>query len=181
MGWHSPYGTSSGRALDDPVAIRSYDRRWPLLFERERIVLQGAIGEWATAGIHHIGSTAIPGVDAQPVIDLMVGVADLSGFEVCSGPLAELDYMVTSDDGSEPLRLRKPGSGPPLYELCVVSSEDPLFVETLAFRDVLRIDRQVAIGYAGMKRDLADRCAGDRQRYEAAKVELIQAVLSRIL
>jgi GrpB-like predicted nucleotidyltransferase (UPF0157 family) len=181
MGSYSPYGSSNGRAFNDPVAVSPYDYHWPLLFEAERTVLQGAIGEWATAGIHHVGSTAIPGVDAQPVIDVMVGVADLAGFDVCVGLLAELGYVVMPDGDPEALRFRKPESGRLLYDLCVVSGESPRFVEMLAFRDVLRVDRQVAIGYAGMKRDLVDRCAGDRRRYETAKAEVIQAVLGRVL
>lgn len=167
--------------FDVPPAVVPYDRDWPLLFEREREALQGAIGEWASAGIHHVGSTAIPGVDAQPVIDVLVGVTDLGDFELCAEGLTALDYSLTSADWSESLRLRKPGAGPALYELCVVPGESPLFAEALAFRDVLRVDRQVAIGYAGMKRDLAERCAGDRQKYETAKAELIQAVLGRVL
>ncbi|HET8863641.1 MAG TPA: GrpB family protein [Solirubrobacterales bacterium] len=54
-------------------------RDGPLGFEEERATLAAAIGPWVTGGIHHLGSTAVPGLDAKPIIDILVGVSDLEG------------------------------------------------------------------------------------------------------
>src|SRR5688572_16385776 len=65
---------------DAPVHIVPYNEDWPSMFEAERTVLLDAIGPWLVAGsIEHIGSTAIPGVAAKPVIDIMAGVESLDG------------------------------------------------------------------------------------------------------
>jgi GrpB-like predicted nucleotidyltransferase (UPF0157 family) len=71
---------------DAPVHIVHYDRNWPARFEAERQLLIDAIGPWLAAGsIEHIGSTAIPGLDAKPVIDIMAGVESLDGLSRGSG------------------------------------------------------------------------------------------------
>jgi GrpB-like predicted nucleotidyltransferase (UPF0157 family) len=62
---------------DEQVQIRPYDRRWPGRFARERDLLQRAIGEFTVGGIHHVGSTAVPGLDAKPIIDILAGIRDL--------------------------------------------------------------------------------------------------------
>jgi GrpB-like predicted nucleotidyltransferase (UPF0157 family) len=67
-----------------------------------------------------------------------------------------------------------------LYDLHLVPLESARYSEMLAFRDFLRANRQVALGYAGLKRDLASRHADDRHGYSAAKVDLIQTVLAQL-
>jgi GrpB-like predicted nucleotidyltransferase (UPF0157 family) len=63
-----------GMSSDAPVHIVSHDPDWPTKFEAERKLLIDAIGRWLLAGsIEHIGSTAIPGLAAKPVIDIMPG------------------------------------------------------------------------------------------------------------
>jgi GrpB-like predicted nucleotidyltransferase (UPF0157 family) len=62
-------------------------------FEEERLTLAEAIGEWATGGIHHVGSTAVPGLDAKPIVDILVGVEDLATSRTCFASLAKLDYL----------------------------------------------------------------------------------------
>ena len=65
---------------DAPVHIVPYDRDWPSRFEAERKLLIDAIGSWLVAdSIEHVGSTAIPDLDAKPVIDIMAGVESLDG------------------------------------------------------------------------------------------------------
>ena len=55
-----------------------YDSEWPRRFDEERALLQPVLAPWLEGGIHHIGSTAIPGIAAKPEIDMMAGVRDLS-------------------------------------------------------------------------------------------------------
>lgn len=65
---------AKGASPDEPIRLVPYDPSWPERFAEERDALEQAIGAWAIGGIHHIGSTAVPGLDAKPIIDILVGV-----------------------------------------------------------------------------------------------------------
>lgn len=167
--------------LGRPIRLRPHDPEWSVRFEAERAVLAEAIGEWAVGGIHHVGSTAIPGVDAEPVIDILVGTGDLAASRACVGPITQLGYRARASSDGEALSFYKPGpERRHAYELSLLPIDAARYSEMLAFRDFLRADRQVAIGYAGMKRDLAGRNAADRDGYATAKAELIRTVLTFI-
>jgi GrpB-like predicted nucleotidyltransferase (UPF0157 family) len=157
------------------VRVVPHDLRWAKAFAEEREALEPAIGRWASGGIHHVGSTAIPGVDAEPVVDILLGADPAAPPAQCLSALAGLEYARL--DSGELQRWSKPPRGPRLFELHLVPVTDARFTETLAFRDLLRADVQVAIGYAGLKRDLARRYGADRAGYAVAKSELVQATL----
>ncbi len=164
--------------LERPVRIASYDPGWAGFFAEEREVLEAAIGEWAPGGIHHVGSTAIPGVDAEPVVDILAGTERLPAPQECARALAQLGYALVAEE--EVQAYCKPCDEGRCYDLYLVSLETVRYTQMLAFRDLLRLDRQRAIAYAGLKRDLARRYAGDRRGYTAAKGELVQAVLDQL-
>jgi GrpB-like predicted nucleotidyltransferase (UPF0157 family) len=69
------------------------DPAWPGRFELERAALEEVIGEWLEGDIHHVGSTAVPGLEAKPVIDILAGVGDLESARACFAPLASLGYL----------------------------------------------------------------------------------------
>jgi len=74
-----------GRPLaegDEPVTVQTYDSVWPARFEDERRLLQPVLGEFISGGIHHVGSTAVPGLDAKPVIDILAGIGNLAAAPV---------------------------------------------------------------------------------------------------
>ena len=162
-----------------PVQIRSHDPQWADRYDAERGRLEDAIGDWAGGGIHHIGSTAIAGVDAVPVIDILVGTDDTAASRACFGPLAELGYSLEALGDAQMHSFCKPDPAQRAFDLHLAPAEGARFAEMLSFRELLRGDLQVAIGYAGMKRDLVDRLGSDRKRYADAKVDLIRAVLAR--
>src|SRR5690606_35914162 len=62
---------------DEPIRLSAYDHAWPRRFEEERVALAEAIGNWIVGGVHHVGSTAVPGLQAKPIIDILVGARDL--------------------------------------------------------------------------------------------------------
>jgi GrpB-like predicted nucleotidyltransferase (UPF0157 family) len=105
-----------GQDDDEAVALHSYDPAWPARFQSEAGMLTEALGPWITGGVHHVGSTAIPGLAAKPVIDIMVGVADLDSSRQCIDLLAELDYCYAphrADEGDrgEQVALGRFGGG----------------------------------------------------------------------
>src|SRR4051812_2680418 len=77
----------------EPVVIAAYDPTWPERFEAERALLEPVLGEAAPGGIHHVGSTAVPGLAAKPVIDILVGVADLESSRALIEPLGAVGYV----------------------------------------------------------------------------------------
>lgn len=77
---------------DERVTLYAYDPAWPTMFESEAGLLTATLGPWITGGVHHVGSTAVPGLSAKPVIDIMVGVAGLDVSRPCIDLLAGLDY-----------------------------------------------------------------------------------------
>jgi GrpB-like predicted nucleotidyltransferase (UPF0157 family) len=78
---------------DEPVRLSPYDPAWPERFEAERALLEEAIGDHVTGGIHHVGSTAVAGLEAKPIIDVLAGVADLESSRAAFEPLARLGYL----------------------------------------------------------------------------------------
>ena len=166
--------------VDKQVRIRSHDPQWAGRYDAERARLENAIGAWAGGGIHHIGSTAIAGVDAVPVIDILVGTDDAAASRACFGPLAGLGYSLEPHGDAQMHSFCAPDPGRREFDLHLAPADGARYAEMLAFRELLRADLQLAIGYAGMKRDLVDRLGSDRKRYAAAKVDLIQAVLARL-
>jgi GrpB-like predicted nucleotidyltransferase (UPF0157 family) len=81
------------RWSDEPVHVVPDDPTWPARFEAERSLLEAAIGDRVVAGIHHVGSTAVTGLAAKPVIDILVGVRDLASSRACFEPLATIGYL----------------------------------------------------------------------------------------
>jgi GrpB-like predicted nucleotidyltransferase (UPF0157 family) len=164
---------------DEPIELSEYDRRWPGLFERERTALQGAIGGWASGGIHHVGSTAVPGLEAKPVIDILVGVEGLEVSRACFEPLAGLGYLYAPYRSKEMHWFCKPHPSRRTHHLHLVPTGSDRFADELGFRDRLRADPDTARAYAKLKRELATRFRDDREAYTDAKREFIAGILAK--
>ncbi len=162
---------------DDPIAIVPYDPRWPARFETEKALLEQSIGRWATGGIDHVGSTAVPGLAAKPVIDILVGVDDLPSSRACFGELAELDYLYAPYRAEEMHWFCKPDPRHRTHHLHLVSTGSRRYRDELAFRDLLRARPELAAEYAELKRALADEHTNDREAYTQAKASFIQCAL----
>jgi GrpB-like predicted nucleotidyltransferase (UPF0157 family) len=169
---------SDERVTDEPIRLVAYDPEWPARFERERLLLDGAIGGWAVGGIHHVGSTAVPGLDAKPIIDILVGVADLATSRACFEPLAELEYLYAPYREEEMHWFCKPDPRVRTHHLHLVPVDSARFRDELAFRDLLRADPGTAEDYRALKHRLAERFEQDRDGYTDAKAEFIAGALS---
>lgn len=168
------------RMTDEPIRIVGTDPAWPAKFEAERKALAAAIGGWAQGGIHHVGSTAVPGLDATPVIDILVGVVDLASTRACFEPLAELEYRYAPYRADEMHWFCKPDPSHRTHHLHLVPTGSTRFREELAFRDYLRSHPDTTADYATLKRRLADRFPHDREAYTDAKTGLIRGVLATV-
>jgi GrpB-like predicted nucleotidyltransferase (UPF0157 family) len=125
--------------------VAPYDPEWPRAFERERAALEEALAPWLVAGVHHVGSTAVLGLAAKPIVDMLAGVRDLDHARAAFLPLERLGYRYR-EHRPEALLFVKPGAGVHLTE-----PGSDLWRERLAFRDALRAEPGLAREYAEWK------------------------------
>jgi GrpB-like predicted nucleotidyltransferase (UPF0157 family) len=169
------------RALvEEPIRLMPYDPGWPGAFERERAALEAAIGDAASGGIHHVGSTAVPGLEAKPIVDILVGVESLESSKSLFEPLARLEYHYAPYRADEMHWLCKPGPTRRTHHLHLAPTGGRRYAEELAFRDRLRANPDTARAYAELKRDLAARFPDDRDAYTEAKSDFIREALRKV-
>ena len=178
------------KAMDE-ITLAEYDPRWPDLFAEEAARIRATVGGDLILGIEHFGSTAVPGLAAKPIIDLLVAVRSLAEARERGVPALEaIGYSYWRDDPApDRLFLVKglPPNGPRTHHAHVVEpgvSHDPrlgefTFTDRLLFRDALRNDREEAERYAALKRDLADRFPDDREAYTQGKTEYVYRVMQK--
>lgn len=166
------------------IKIVPYDCTWPSLFQVEAALIREVLGALGLR-IEHVGSTAVPGLAAKPVIDVQISVASLELLSVYSEPLAQLGYRhipLGPFDSVYPF-FQKPSEWPGTHHvhLCVLGSEQER--QHLAFRDYLRVHPLVAADYVELKRSLAAAHDGatleSRERYSLSKTQFVRAVLGR--
>lgn len=166
--------------LDEQIRLAPYDPSWPDRFAEEQAALDEAIGSWATGGIHHVGSTAVPGLDAKPIIDILVGVRDLKGSRECFAPLEQLGYVYAPYLPEEMHWFCKPHPSRRTHHLHLVPVGSKRYGDELAFCDRLRNDPKIAAEYLALKRSLASRFAHDREAYTDAKSDFVRRVLEQV-
>ncbi|HET7418470.1 MAG TPA: GrpB family protein [Solirubrobacterales bacterium] len=164
---------------DEAISLAPYDPAWPGRFERERVLLGEQIGPWVEGGIHHVGSTAVPGLEAKPTVDILVGIENLESGRACFKPLAQLDYAYAPYLPEEMHWFCKPSPARREFHLHLVPVASARFRDELAFRDLLRADPGLAHAYVGLKRSLAARFPEDREAYTEGKGEFVERVLGR--
>lgn len=165
-----------------PIEITDYDPAWPRLFEEEKARILETIGPWVVA-VEHVGSTAVPGLGAKAIIDIMAGIRDLSEAPNCIGRLEGLGYEYRPDlevEMPERRYFRKFDSlGVRSHHLHMVEDTSDFWGRHLAFRDYLRSRPDQAERYYRLKKELASRFGSDRIGYTEAKTEFIEGALTR--
>jgi len=160
------------------ILISDYDPLWPQQFETLRHRIADALGGLATT-IEHIGSTAVPGLAAKPVIDIDVLLRSATDLPLVIARLSLLGYEHRGDLGI-PGRdaFRTPPDGLP-HHLYVCPPDSEECKRHIAFRDYLRAHPEDARAYATLKRRLAAKFSDDRESYTRAKSEFVAEILSR--
>ena len=178
----------AGTPMDD-IVIVDYDPAWPAQFAEEAARVEAALGDDLVVMTEHFGSTAIPGLSAKPIIDLLVAVRSLSEIRQRGIPALEaLGYAYWSDDpAADRLFFVKglPPHGPRTHHVHVVelgvSYDTRLgefsFADRLLFRDVLRADPEEAQRYERLKQQLAAEFPDDREAYTNGKTDYIYGVM----
>ena len=165
--------------MGEAVQVVEYDPAWPAAFERERALIADALGD-LMLGIEHVGSTAVPGLGAKPVIDIMIAVRDLADGERCVARLEGLGYEYRGDAGiPRRLHFRKFTRGARTHHLDMVEQASDYWERIILFRDYLREHPQEAEEYYRLKVRLTARFGADREGYNMAKTEFIESVVAR--
>ena len=159
------------------IVIADYDPAWPGMFAAARDELMRAVGPWVT-GIEHIGSTAVPGLAAKPVIDVLVAVRALAEADAhCIEPIVTLSYeYIAKYEAEMPYRRyfrRAPDDGQLEHHIHLVERDSEFWERHLLFRDYLRAHPAVAREYGRLKRELAPLFV-DTNDYADAKTEFIR-------
>lgn len=162
------------------IHISTYDPAWPSLFERERDLLAGHLGPWLVGSIEHVGSTAVPGLSAKPVIDIMAGVASLSSSREAISVIKSVGYHYSPYRADVMHWFCKPSPTFRTHHLYLVPYGSRLWTERLEFRDRLRTDPTLAREYVELKLRLAETYRFERESYTEAKGPFIERVLKNI-
>ncbi|HEX2089200.1 MAG TPA: GrpB family protein [Actinomycetota bacterium] len=160
-----------------PITIVPYDDRWPELFAREAERIRGALGERALM-IEHVGSTAVPGLSAKPIVDVLVVVADPAREEAYVPDLQAAGYIlrIREPDWYEHRLFKGPDADVNLHVLPKGSAE---IDRMLSFRDRLRSNEEDRSLYEQKKRELAASEWRYVQYYADAKGDVVEEILAR--
>jgi GrpB-like predicted nucleotidyltransferase (UPF0157 family) len=159
-----------------PVDIVPYNPAWPARFEAESAVLRRALAQWLRGPIEHIGSTAIPGLAAKDVVDIMAGVASLDASRPAIEAAEALGYCYAPYQADVEHWFCKPSFAHRTHHLHLIPLNAPQWRRPLAFRDYLRAHPAVAAEYEALKRALAAAHRLDREAYTQAKAPFIDRV-----
>lgn len=167
--------------IDPAVRIVGYDPAWPAIAAAETGRIAAAMGE-AAVRIDHVGSTAVPGLAAKPVVDLQLSVADIGERSLYVEPLEGFGYLFAPDPGSPDFHFfGLPATRPRRFHLHVCEAGSEHEHRHLALRDYLRAHPDEVARYAALKRELADRAPGDRLAYIAGKEAYVAVLEQRAL
>jgi GrpB-like predicted nucleotidyltransferase (UPF0157 family) len=161
-----------------PILLADYDPGWVGLFDAEKQALQAVLAPWLAGPIEHIGSTAVPGLAAKPVIDIMAAVGALGESRGAIAALQGLGYRYSPYRPDEMHWLCKPGFSFRTHHLHLVPYGSALWTARIVFRDRLRTDPGVAARYAELKRRLAADFGHDREAYTDGKGEFVDRIVA---
>jgi len=168
-------------AIHEEVRLHDPDPSWPARFalERERLLatLPGVFID-----LQHIGSTAVPGLPAKPIIDILAGVESMAVAEALAQPLCAAGYT-TSAEFNATLADRqwfmRWADGHRTHHLHVVVHAAEAWRQRIDFRDALRRRPELAARYAALKAELAALHGADREAYTEAKADFVRRVLEQ--
>jgi GrpB-like predicted nucleotidyltransferase (UPF0157 family) len=164
---------------DQELKVVDPDPAWAERFAEQRIVVDELLRPWLTGPVEHIGSTAVPGLRAKPVIDMLAPVGSLAEARAALPALAGAGWLFWPQDpcGHYRLWLLRPRPEARTHHLQVAEAGHPHVRAVLAFRDVLRADAGLRREYANLKERLAAQHPGSRNAYTNAKGAFIQRAL----
>jgi GrpB-like predicted nucleotidyltransferase (UPF0157 family) len=158
------------------VRLSDHTQLWAELYREEEKCIMAAVGH-LIVDLQHIGSTAIPGIKAKPILDMMAGVPQLEKALLCKAPLETVGYDYIADAGIANDYVFGKGVARTHY-LHVVEHGGAKWKNHLCFRDRLRNDPELAQAYGRLKEELSKKFSDSRARYHDAKSQFISEVVA---
>jgi len=173
-------------AVKEEVAVVAYDRRWPEVFELERLHLLSCLPSDLAKRIEHFGSTAVPGLLAKPIVDILIQVTSLEKTKQRIVPILEAqgyDYFWRPSwgDDTPPFYawfIKRDKNGRRTHHIHMVEAEFKHW-DRLLFRDYLIEHPEVAREYGNLKKKLSGAHHSDRVAYTQAKSDFIREVTEK--
>lgn len=164
------------------VTIEPHRESWRTDFAHEARRLESALGP-ALKILHHIGSTAVPGLWAKPIIDILAEVISVEAIDGCGPEMERLGYEVMGEFGIAGRRYfrKNDASGARSHHVHAFAAGSPSVTRHLAFRDYLRTHPAVAAEYSALKLRLLEACNGDLQTYVDGKDAFVKDVERKAL
>ena len=158
------------------IRVVPHDPRWHEMFQDEVASLRNILGDSARE-VHHMGSTAIPGICAKPIIDVLVVVRDIAAIDGFDETMRARGYLPKGENGIPGRRYFVKGSEEThTHHVHIYQAGNPDIQRHLAFRDYLIAHPEEARGYGRLKEDLARRFATDGASYTRGKDVFVQAI-----
>ncbi len=186
--WVETYSTPGWTASDhilvgkeEEIRISPYDPTWPDKFEKEKKSIEKCLGSRIFGGVHHVGSTSVPGLSAKPIIDIMVGVKNLEEAKSCIDLLSTIHYQYFPYKPEYMHWFCKPSLEHRTHHLYLMEPQSKAWMARLAFRDSLRVYPETRKAYEELKITLAEKFRDNREAYTDAKTEFINAVVDEAL
>jgi GrpB-like predicted nucleotidyltransferase (UPF0157 family) len=169
------------RVSSETISIVPYDAAWPELYRAEKDHLLSCLPRELMRRIEHYGSTAVPGLSAKPIVDMLVEVTHLAEVRRRVVPILEAqgyDYFwrPTHGDAGPPFYawfIKRNAAGARTHHIHMVEADFAEHWDGLLFRDYLIEHPEVAKEYAAVKMRLAAEFPNDREAYTDAKTEFI--------
>jgi GrpB-like predicted nucleotidyltransferase (UPF0157 family) len=161
------------------VRVVEHDPEWASRFEEEAATIR-RVGGPLVLDVQHVGSTAVPGLPAKPILDIAVAVGSSGDIPELVRRLTAVGYIDRGDGGRDGGYLLVRDSEPEVRtaHVHIVERADPQWHRYVVFRDILRRDDAIRQQYGDMKKQLAAAYPTDRERYTTSKSEFIQRVRS---
>lgn len=169
------------QAIHETVEIVPYDSSWPEKFEAERTRLLALFPE-DFLQIEHVGSTAVAGLSAKPIIDIMAAVKSIETADALLDPLCAKGYATSSEFNAtlkDKRWLMRHAEGRRTHHLHLVLMSGVDWLNKQRFRDILRADPQRAAEYEALKKSLCAAMGRDREAYTDAKTSFVEETLKR--
>jgi GrpB-like predicted nucleotidyltransferase (UPF0157 family) len=169
-----PLGLESG-----VVRVVPYNAQWPVLYALEATrIHDGLSSRGLRVDLEHMGSTAVPGLSAKPIIDILGGWHHDDDRLALIEALTALGYNYRGEQGIPGREFFRRGD-PRQYHLHLTARGGVFWQDHLLFRDLLRSNPELLEGYAALKRELAERFPREREAYIEGKTAFVKAALSR--
>ena len=163
------------------IEIVEYCAEWPRIFQLERAAILEMCSPWVI-DVHHVGSTAVPGLPSKPILDILPVAGSPAAAERAVEPMTTLGYLYRGENGI-------PGrsyfdrlvDGRTVVHNHMFPEDHPDVSKMVGFRDYLRMHAEAALEYARLKQELASRYRNDRVAYTDSKEDFINRIVGAAL